>query len=228
MTNAREPKRPAVLNHDGVMSWIKEIALVPIVRTPDAESALAAVDALRAGGIDCVEITMTVHNAIKAIEKIADRFGSEVLLGAGTVLDAETARACILAGAQFLVTPALNVKTIELARRYSKPIFPGALTPTEVLTAWEAGADAIKVFPCNALGGAKYIKALKAPLPQIELVPTGGVNLETVADFLAAGSAAVGVGSELVDNTSIAGKNYALITERARKFREAAASARAA
>jgi 2-dehydro-3-deoxyphosphogluconate aldolase/(4S)-4-hydroxy-2-oxoglutarate aldolase len=209
------------------MSWIKEIALVPIVRTPDAESALAAVDALRAGGIDCVEITMTVHNAIKAIEKVADRFGSEVLLGAGTVLDAETARACILAGAQFLVTPALNVKTIELARRYSKPIFPGALTPTEVLTAWEAGADAVKVFPCNALGGAKYIKALKAPLPQIELVPTGGVNLETVADFLAAGSAAVGVGSELVDNTSIADKNYTLITERARKFREAAASARA-
>jgi 2-dehydro-3-deoxyphosphogluconate aldolase/(4S)-4-hydroxy-2-oxoglutarate aldolase len=211
-----------------VMSWIKEIALVPIVRTPDAESALAAVDALRAGGIDCVEITMTVHNAIKAIEKIADRFGTEILLGAGTVLDAETARACILAGAQFLVTPALNVKTIELARRYSKPIFPGALTPTEVLTAWEAGADAIKVFPCNALGGAKYIKALKAPLPQIELVPTGGVNLETVADFLAAGSAAVGVGSELVDNKSIADKNYALITERARKFRETAASARAA
>lgn len=226
MTNARELKHSGALSHAAVMSWIKEIALVPIVRTPDAESALAAVDALRAGGIDCVEITMTVQNAMKAIEKVADRFGNEILLGAGTVLDPETARACILAGAQFLVTPALNVRTIELARRYSKPIFPGALTPTEVLTAWEAGADAIKVFPCNALGGAKYIKALKAPLPQIELVPTGGVNLETVADFLAAGSAAVGVGSELVDNRSIAHKNYALITERACKFREATGSVR--
>ena len=220
MTRARE------LNHAAVLSWIKEIALVPIVRTPDAESALAAVEALRAGGIDCVEITMTVHNAIKAIEKIADRYGTEILLGAGTVLDPETARACILAGAQFLVTPALNTKTIELARRYAKPIFPGALTPTEVLTAWEAGGDAIKVFPCNALGGAKYIKALKAPLPQVELVPTGGVNLETVTDFLAAGSAAVGVGSELVDNKCITEKNYGLITERACKFREAAAGAR--
>lgn len=205
------------------MSWIKETALVPIVRTPDADSALAAVDALLAGGIDCVEITMTVHNAIRAIEKIADRHGTQILLGAGTVLDPETARACILAGAQFLVTPALNVKTIELARRYAKPIFPGALTPTEVLTAWEAGGDAVKVFPCNAVGGAKYIKALKGPLPQIELVPTGGVNLETVGEFLNAGSAAVGVGSELVDNTSIAEKNYGLITERAQKFREAAA-----
>lgn len=216
MSNARE------LNHSAVLRWIKEIALVPIVRTPDAESALAAVDALREGGIDCVEITMTVHNAIRAIEKIADRYGTQILLGAGTVLDPETARACILAGAQFLVTPALNVKTIEIARRYAKPIFPGALTPTEVLTAWEAGGDAIKVFPCNALGGAKYIKALKAPLPQVELVPTGGVNLDTVADFLAAGSAAVGVGSELVDNKCIADKNYSLITERARRFREAA------
>ena len=214
------------LTHSGILDRLKEIALVPIVRTPDAESALAAVEALRAGGVDCIEITMTVQNAVKAIEKIADRHGHQVLLGAGTVLDPETARICILAGAQFIVTPALNVKTIELARRYAVPVFPGALTPTEVLTAWEAGGDAIKVFPCNALGGAKYIKSLKAPLPQVELVPTGGVNLETLADFLAAGSAAVGVGSELVDNKSIAEKNYSLITDRARKFREAAASAR--
>jgi 2-dehydro-3-deoxyphosphogluconate aldolase/(4S)-4-hydroxy-2-oxoglutarate aldolase len=209
-----------------ILSWIKRVALVPIVRTPDAESALASVEALAAGGIDCVEITMTVQNAIKAIEKVADRYGEKILLGAGTVLDPETARICILAGAQFIVTPSLNVKTIELARRYAKPIFPGALTPTEVLTAWEAGGDAIKVFPCSALGGAKYIKALKAPLPQVELVPTGGVNLDTLADFLAAGSAAVGVGSELVDNRCIAEKNFALITERARQFCEAAASSR--
>lgn len=214
------------LSHGAILKWIREIALVPIVRTPDAESALAAVEALRSGGIDCFEITMTVRNALKAIEKVADRYGTQVLLGAGTVLDAETARACILAGAQFIVTPALNTGTIEMSRRYAKPIFPGALTPTEVLTAWQAGGDAIKVFPCNALGGAKYIKALKAPLPQVELVPTGGVNLHTVAEFLAAGSSAVGVGSELVDNKSIAEKNYSLISDRARKFREAALSAR--
>ena len=214
------------LTHSAILDWIKQIALIPIVRTPDSESALACVEALRAGGIDCVEITMTVHNAIKVIEKIADRYGHEVLLGAGTVLDPETARACILAGAQFIVTPALNLKTIELARRYAKPIFPGALTPTEVLTAWEAGGDAIKVFPCSALGGAKYIKALKAPLPQVELVPTGGVNLETLADFLMAGSAAVGVGSELVDSQSVAEKNLGLITERARQFCAAAAQAK--
>ncbi len=213
-------------HHGTVLSWIKEIAVVPIVRTPDVESALAAVEALCLGGIDCVEITMTVRNAIEAIEKVAERYGSRVLLGAGTVLDPETARACILAGAQFIVTPALNVKTIELCRRYSVPIFPGGLTPTEVLTAWEAGADAVKVFPCNALGGAKYIKSLKAPLPQVELVPTGGVNLDTIADFLAAGSAAVGVGSELVDNKSVAEKNYTAISERARQFREAAMSSR--
>ncbi len=222
MTNGRE------LTHSSILSWLKEIALVPIVRTPDAESALAAVEALRSGGIDCVEITMTVRNAVKAIEKIADRYGDRLLLGAGTVLDPETARICILAGAQFIVTPALNIKTIEMCRRYAKPIFPGGLTPTEVLTAWEAGGDAVKVFPCNAMGGAKYIKALKAPLPQVELVPTGGVNLDTVAEFLAAGSAAVGVGSELVDNKSVAEKNFGVITERARKFREAAAAAAAA
>ena len=130
---------------------------------------------------------MTVANALRAIEVIADRHGDKILLGAGTVLDPETARACMLAGAQFFVTPALNHKTIEMARRYSRPVFPGALTPTEILTAWEAGADGVKVFPCNALGGAKYIKAIKAPLPHIDLIPTGGVNLETIGDFLAAG-----------------------------------------
>jgi 2-dehydro-3-deoxyphosphogluconate aldolase/(4S)-4-hydroxy-2-oxoglutarate aldolase len=181
-----------------------------------------------AGGIDCVEITMTVANAIKAIETVADRHGDKIVLGAGTVLDPETARACMLAGAQFIVTPSLNVKTIELARRYSRPIFPGGLTPTEILTAWEAGADGVKVFPCNAMGGAKYIKALKAPFPQIDLIPTGGVNLETIADFLAAGSAAVGVGTELIDAQSVATGNYQVITDRARKFRAIVAQTRSA
>jgi 2-dehydro-3-deoxyphosphogluconate aldolase / (4S)-4-hydroxy-2-oxoglutarate aldolase len=216
-----------MLNHGDILRRIKASAIVAIIRTPDAKTAIAAVQALLAGGLECVEITMTVENALNALEAIADRYGDRVLLGAGTVLDAETARACMLAGAQFLVAPGLNSKTIEMARRYSRPMFPGALTPTEVLAAWEAGADAIKVFPCNAVGGAKYIKALKAPFPHIELFPTGGVNLETLADFLTAGSAAVGVGSELVDAKSAADGGYHLITERARQFREAAASARA-
>lgn len=203
------------------LAHIKQLAVVPIIRTPDRESALAAVDAVLAGGLDCIEITLTVANAVKAIEAVADRYGDRVLLGAGTVLDPETARTCMLAGAQFFVTPSLNLRTVEMAKRYSKPIFPGALTPTEILTAWEAGADGIKVFPCNSLGGPKYIKSIKAPFPHIELIPTGGVNLETLPAFLAAGSTAVGVGSELVDNQSIAAGNYQLITERSRQFREA-------
>ena len=213
------------MNHTQILEWIKKVAIIPVIRTSSAATALMAVEALREGGIECFEITMTVDNAIKAIETVADRYGDEVLLGAGTVLDPETARSCMLAGAQFFVTPSLNTKTIEVARRYSKPIFPGGLTPTEILTAWEAGADGVKVFPCNALGGAKYIKAIKAPFPQVELVPTGGVNLETIGDFLRAGSAAVGVGGELIDSKSIADGNYGVITDRARKFREAAMAA---
>lgn len=200
---------------------------MPIVRTPDARAAIASVEALHEGGMDCIEITMTVKGAIKALETVAERYGDEILLGAGTVLDPETARLCMLAGAQFFVTPSLNVKTVEAARRYSKPIFPGALTPTEVLTAWEAGGDGIKVFPCSAVGGAKYIKALKAPFPHIDLIPTGGVNLETIAAFVDAGSTAVGVGGELVDAKLIGEGNYAAITQRARKFRELSTSARA-
>ncbi len=214
------------MTHSEIIQKIKKLAIVPIVRTPDEASALAAVEAVLEGGIDCVEITMTVANALQAIEAIADRHGDKILLGAGTVLDPETARACMLAGAQFFVTPALNHKTIEMARRYSRPIFPGALTPTEILTAWEAGADGVKVFPCNALGGAKYIKAVKAPLPHIDLIPTGGVNLETIAEFLTAGSTAVGVGSELIDAHSVSSGNYALVTERARKFCEIVAKHR--
>jgi 2-dehydro-3-deoxyphosphogluconate aldolase/(4S)-4-hydroxy-2-oxoglutarate aldolase len=205
---------------------MKEIAIVPIVRTSSAAMAIAAVEAVYEGGIPCVEITMTVEGAVKALEAVADRYGDRILLGAGTVLDPETARICMLAGAQFFVTPSLNTRTIEAAKRYSKPVFPGALTPTEILTAWEAGADGVKVFPCSAVGGAKYIKAVKAPFPQIELVPTGGVNLDTIQDFLQAGSAAVGVGGELVDAKSCAEKNYQLITERARKFRQAVETAR--
>ena len=202
-----------------ILQEIKRIAIVPVVRTKDAESAVRAVEAISEGGIPCAEITMTVAGAIKALERVADRFGDKLLLGAGTVLDPETARACMLAGANFFVTPALNVATIEVAKRYSKPIFPGALTPTEVLTAWQAGADGIKVFPCSAVGGPKYIKALKGPFPDIEFVPTGGVNLDTITGFLEAGCCAVGVGSDLVDGKTVEEGKYEVFTERARQMR---------
>lgn len=205
---------------------LKELGIVPIVRTASAEAAIRSVEAIAEGGIPCAEITMTVSGAVRALEKVADKFGDKIILGAGTVLDPETARICMLAGAEFFVTPSLNIRTIDLVKRYSKAIFPGALTPTEIVTAWEAGADAIKVFPCSALGGAKYIKALKGPFPHIQFVPTGGVNLDTVGDFLAAGCCAVGVGSELIDSKNAASGNYAVFTERARQFRDKIAEAR--
>jgi 2-dehydro-3-deoxyphosphogluconate aldolase/(4S)-4-hydroxy-2-oxoglutarate aldolase len=158
---------------------------------------------------------------------VADQFGDKIVLGAGTVLDPETARACMLAGAEFFVTPSLRISTIEVAKRYSKVICPGALTPTEVLAAWEAGADVVKIFPAGNVGGAKYIKALKGPFPQIEMIPTGGVNLETAGDFLKAGACAVAVGGELVDAKSIRENRYDVIEQRARQYLEAIAAARA-
>jgi 2-dehydro-3-deoxyphosphogluconate aldolase / (4S)-4-hydroxy-2-oxoglutarate aldolase len=204
---------------------IIKIGIVPVVRAPSAELAIQAIDAIRAGGILAAEITMTVPGAIRALEKLADRFGDAMLLGAGTVLDAETARASILAGAEFLVSPNLRPATIEMAKRYSKSVFPGALTPTEILTAWEAGADAVKVFPCGSVGGAKYIKSLKGPFPQIETIPTGGVSLETIGDFFKAGACAVGIGAELVDVTLMRQGRFDAIEERARQFLAAAARA---
>lgn len=210
-----------------VVRKIVEIGVVPVVRADSPEEALVAVEAIRAGGVPILEITMTVPGAIKVIERIADRFGSDVVLGAGTVLDPETARACILAGATFVVSPALNLATIELCRRYSVPICPGALTPTEVVTAWQAGADFVKVFPCSAMGGASYIKGLKAPLPQVELIPTGGVNLNTAADFIKAGSSALGIGADLVDLKAIRAGNPEIVTERAQQFSAIVRDARA-
>jgi len=215
------------MKKETTLSAIKQIGIVPVVRTPSAESALRSIEAIYAGGIRAAEITMTVPGAIKALEKLADQFGDKIVLGAGTVLDPETARACMLAGAEFFVTPALNPATIEMCRRYSKPICPGALTPTEVLAAWQAGADVVKVFPCDNVGGAKYIKALKGPFPQIDLIPTGGVSLTTAADFLRAGACAVAVGGELVDAKTIKEGNYEVFTERARQFLEIVSKTRA-
>lgn len=210
-----------------VLEIIGQTGIVPVIRTTNAETAIRAVEAVLEGGVRCVEITMTVERALSALEKVADRYGDTVLLGAGTVLDPETARSCMLAGAQFFVTPSLKLETIEMAKRYSKVVIPGALTPTEILTAWEAGADAVKVFPCNAVGGAAYIKALRGPFPHIDLVPTGGVSLETIGDFLRAGATAVGIGSELVDAKSITDGRYEVFTERAKQFREIVAKVRA-
>jgi 2-dehydro-3-deoxyphosphogluconate aldolase / (4S)-4-hydroxy-2-oxoglutarate aldolase len=214
------------MNRDAILRSILDTGVVPVVRTSSAESAIRAIEAVYQGGIRAAEITMTVPGAIKALEKLADAFGDKLVLGAGTVLDPETARICMLAGAQFFVTPALNLKTIEMAKRYSKIIMPGALTPTEVVAAWEAGADFVKVFPCGAVGGAKYIKALKAPLPHIEMVPTGGVSLENTCDFLKAGAAAVAVGAELIDAKTIAEGRYEVFEERARQFLAEVAKAR--
>ena len=214
------------MRHEQIIAAIRDIGVVPVVRTSTAESAIKAIQAVYRGGIRAAEITMTVPGAIKALEKLADEFGDKIVLGAGTVLDPETCRACMLAGAQFFVTPALKHSTIEMAKRYSKVILPGALTPTEVLTAWEAGADFIKVFPASAVGGAKYIKALKGPFPHIEMVPTGGVSIETTPDFLKAGAAAVAAGTELIDEKTIQEGRYEVFEERARLFVAAVKSAR--
>ena len=209
-----------------ILAFISEVGIVPIVRTSSAEGAIEAVEAIYAGGVRAAEITMTVPGAIHALEKLADRFGGKIILGAGTVLDPETARACMLAGAEFFVTPSLRLSTIEMAKRYSKVICPGALTPTEVLTAWEAGADVVKIFPCGNVGGPKYIKALKGPFPQIEMIPTGGVNLETAGEFLKAGACAVAVGGELVDAKSVKEGRFDIIENRARQYLAAIAKAR--
>src|SRR5579863_9631311 len=214
------------MTKEQILSFITEIGIVPVVRTASAEGAIKSVDAIYRGGIRAAEITMTVPGAIHALEKVADQFGDKMVLGAGTVLDPETARACMLAGAVFFVTPSLKLSTIEMVKRYSKVMFPGALTPTEILTAWEAGADAVKVFPCGNLGGAKYIKSVKAPFPHIEMVPTGGVNLETTPEFLKAGACAVGVGAELIDGANIRAGKFEVFEQRARQFLDVIAKTR--
>jgi 2-dehydro-3-deoxyphosphogluconate aldolase/(4S)-4-hydroxy-2-oxoglutarate aldolase len=209
-----------------VIQKIRGIGIIPVVRAQSADEAMKAIDAIREGGIPILEITMTVPGAVAVIEEVSKRYGSEALVGAGTVLDGETARACILAGARFVVSPSLNLETIEVCRRNGIAVMPGALTPTEVVQAWSAGADFVKVFPAGAVGGASYIKSLKAPLPQIELVPTGGVSLKTAADFIKAGASALGVGADLVDVKAIREGQANLITERAREFVRIVAEAR--
>jgi 2-dehydro-3-deoxyphosphogluconate aldolase/(4S)-4-hydroxy-2-oxoglutarate aldolase len=201
-----------------VRERIMEIGVVPVVRASSAREARMAADAVCEGGIPIVEITMTVPGAVEVIRELTKSSSGDVLVGAGTVLNAEAARRCLDAGAQFLVSPGLNIQVIQLAVAQGKLMMAGALTPTEVITAWEAGSDFVKVFPCGQVGGAKYIKALKGPLPQVPLVPTGGVNLNTAAEFIEAGAAALGVGGELVQAEALKFDKPQIIVENARKF----------
>jgi 2-dehydro-3-deoxyphosphogluconate aldolase / (4S)-4-hydroxy-2-oxoglutarate aldolase len=215
------------MNKHEVLAKIREVGLVPVIRAESPEAAGRAIDAIRAGGVPILEITMTVPGAVGLIADMARKYGDDAVVGAGTVLDPETARACILAGARFVVSPSLNLETIACCRRYGVAVLPGALTPTEVVAAWQAGADMVKVFPAGALGGASYIKALKAPLPQIDLVPTGGVSLKTAADFIKAGATALGVGADLVDPQALAAGQAGEITRKAKEFVELVKAARA-
>ena len=210
-----------------VIKQIKDIGVIPVVRATTADEAMRAIDAIREGGISVLEITMTVPGAIKVIEEVANRYGKDAIVGAGTVLDPETATTCISSGAQFVVSPALNLETIACCRALDIAVMPGGLTPTEVVQAWNAGADFVKVFPAGAVGGPSYLKALRAPLPHIALVPTGGVSLKTAGDFIRAGAAALGVGADLVDINAIREGEGALITERAKHFMEIVREARA-
>ena len=214
------------MNKTEVLQRIRATGLIPVVRAESADLAMRAVEAIKAGGVDVLEVTMTVPGAIDVIAKLAATFGAEVVIGAGTVLDPDTANKCVQAGAQFIVSPALNEEIIAFCRRNDVAVFPGALTPTEVVRAWNAGADAVKVFPAGAVGGASYLKALKAPLPQIELVPTGGVSLKTAADFIKAGAMALGVGADLVDTKALREDRDEVIAERAREFLEIVREAR--
>jgi len=200
-----------------VLNALRETGLVPVLRAENEEQALALATAIAAGGIAVLEVTMTVPGAFRVMRRLTKE-RPDILIGAGTVLDAETARLCILEGAEFVVSPALKIATIEMCHRYGVAVFPGALTPTEIVTAWEAGADVVKVFPASALGGAKYLKSVKAPLPQVEMIPTGGVSLATAAEFLEAGAFALGVGADLVDPKAIAAGHPEMITENARKY----------
>jgi 2-dehydro-3-deoxyphosphogluconate aldolase/(4S)-4-hydroxy-2-oxoglutarate aldolase len=201
-----------------VAQKITNIGIVPVVRAASAKQAMQAAEAVCAGGIPIVEMTMTVPGAIELIAQLVKTVGSDVLVGAGTVTDAQTAQRCLDAGAEFIVGPGFDSETVKLANHGGKLVMAGALTPTEVINAWKAGSDLVKIFPCGTVGGAKYIKALKAPLPHVPMVPTGGVNLTTAAEFIQAGAAALGIGGELVSASALQSGNTREIIESAQKF----------
>jgi 2-dehydro-3-deoxyphosphogluconate aldolase/(4S)-4-hydroxy-2-oxoglutarate aldolase len=209
-----------------VVSALREVGIIPVIRAPSADAAVAVVGALLQAGLTVAEITMTVPNAIDAIASVAKRFANQVLVGAGTVTDADTARRAIDAGAEFIVTPCLVREVIDAGRRAEVAVLPGALTPTEVLDAFRLGGDMVKVFPAQNVGGASYLRALRGPFPEIPLVPTGGVTLDNVREMFDAGAAAVGVGGELISKDALARRDYAAISALAARFLAAVRKAR--
>lgn len=214
------------MKKDACLIKLNKNGLVPIVRVDNPKKAYKTGLALYNGGVEVVEITMTVPNALKVISDLREKFQDKVLIGAGTVLDSETARAAILAGAQFLVAPNLNPSFIEICHRYSVISIPGALTPTEILQAWSLGADIVKVFPAGLVGGPKYIAAVKEAMPQVQLLGLGKVNLETAVEYIKAGADLIGVGNALVDKVAIADNKFEVITEKAKQFKQAVAAGR--
>jgi 2-dehydro-3-deoxyphosphogluconate aldolase/(4S)-4-hydroxy-2-oxoglutarate aldolase len=214
------------MSKETIIERITRGGVLPVIRAESPEEARGVIEAVRAGGIDVIEVTMTVPGAVDLIRELSAEYGDDVLIGAGTVLDPETAAACIYAGAKFIISPALNLETVAFCRERNIVVMPGALTPTEVVTAWNAGADFVKIFPAGSMGGASYLKSLKAPLPHIKLIPTGGVSLSTAADFIRAGASAIGVGADLVDLKAIREGRGSEITENARKYLEIVKEAR--
>jgi 2-dehydro-3-deoxyphosphogluconate aldolase/(4S)-4-hydroxy-2-oxoglutarate aldolase len=213
---------------DEVIRRIEEVGIIPVVRAASVEEATRAVEAISAGGIPVVEITMTVPNAVSVIREVAKQHGAKVLVGAGTVTNAEQAESCIRAGAEFLVSPGLSVPVLSVARASEKLAIPGALTPTELMNAHDQGARLVKIFPCGNVGGPKYLKSLKAPFPKAELIPTGGVNTASAAEFIAAGAFALGVGADLIDATALREGNLQKIITAAQELVQAVVAARAA
>lgn len=208
-----------------LLHTIEETGVVAVVRVNSADELLNIAAALLQGGLQAIEITMTTPGALEAIKQIKSRFGSDIIIGAGSVIDAETARLCILQGAEFVVSPVFNRAMVDLCKRYSTIVIPGAFTPTEILTAWEAGADVVKVFPATSVG-PQYFKDVKGPLPQVKLTPTGGIDLNNAGEFIKAGAAFVGVGGNLIDKKAVAGKQWNVLTEAARQYLDKVAQAR--
>jgi 2-dehydro-3-deoxyphosphogluconate aldolase / (4S)-4-hydroxy-2-oxoglutarate aldolase len=205
------------MSRETTLKRILDGGIVAVVRSESGESLVKVVRALAEGGVTAAEITFTVPDAIEVIRQVRREVGDEVVLGAGTVLDPETARVALLAGAEYIVSPTVNVEVIRTCRRYDKAVMPGAFTPTEVLTAWEAGADVVKVFPAD-VGGPSYLKALRGPLPQIRLMPTGGVDLDTAESFLKAGACCLGVGGSLVEAKAVAAQDFDRIRDLASRY----------
>ncbi|HOJ93186.1 MAG TPA: bifunctional 4-hydroxy-2-oxoglutarate aldolase/2-dehydro-3-deoxy-phosphogluconate aldolase [Dictyoglomaceae bacterium] len=213
------------MSRNDVLEKIIECGIVAVIRTDSAEDLIDVAKALKEGGVTSIEITMTIPSALEALPKVKKEVGNEVIMGVGTVLDPETARLAILGGAEFVVSPILNKEIINLCHRYDKIAIPGAYTPTEILTAWEEGADVVKLFPADTLG-PKYIKAIHGPMPYVKISPTGGVSLENAGEFIKAGACFVGVGGNLVDKKVIAERKFEILTERAKQYVEEIKKAR--